>query len=167
MHLSLTVALVPPVARLPSHVMCGGAAYDYCIQSLGCTAAEAGKVERSLMVDMAKYMTYAKLEERCVWLQSTLDLSDSELKKMVMRFPALLGLTVETNMELKLDWLQTRLDLDDLGLRKMVLTVPALLGYSVQDNMEPKLAFCEEELGLSPSEVLFNNIRSNASVLQP
>ena len=31
--LSLTVALVPPAARLPSHVVCGGAAYDYCIQA--------------------------------------------------------------------------------------------------------------------------------------
>ena len=42
--LSLTVALVPPAARLSRHV-CGGAAYDYCVQALGCTTAEASKVE--------------------------------------------------------------------------------------------------------------------------
>ena len=36
MHLSLTVALVPPAARPPSHVVCQ--VLCYCIQSLGCTA---------------------------------------------------------------------------------------------------------------------------------
>ena len=44
LHVSLTVALVPPVARPRSHV-CSGAAYDYCIQSLGCTTAEASKAD--------------------------------------------------------------------------------------------------------------------------
>ena len=37
--------------------------------------------------------------------------------------------------------------------KRQVLTFPILLGYSVEDNLEPKLGFCEEELGLSPSEV--------------
>ena len=35
MYLSLTVALVLPVARPPSHVVCGGAALDYCSRSGG------------------------------------------------------------------------------------------------------------------------------------
>ena len=51
LHVSLTVALVPPVARPPSHVVCSGAAYDYCIQSFGCTAEEADKDGDAGMTD--------------------------------------------------------------------------------------------------------------------
>ena len=147
LHLSLTVALVPQIARRPSHVVRSGAAYDYCIQSLGCTAAEAGKVERSLVADAAKYMTYTKAVETHVWLQSTLDLSDSELKKVVMRFPTLLCLSVEANMAPKLDWLQKRLDLGDAQLRKLVLRFPSLLGKRV-DAVEPKLEWLRTRLEL-------------------
>ena len=59
MHVSLTVALVPPAARPPSHVVCSGAAYDYCIQSLGCTAEEANKAEGRLLPDIAERITLA------------------------------------------------------------------------------------------------------------
>ena len=59
LHLSLTVALVPPIARRPSRVVGSGAAYDYCIQSLGCTAEEANKAEGRLLPDIAERITLA------------------------------------------------------------------------------------------------------------
>jgi hypothetical protein len=141
-------ALVAPGSRPSGAVACRGATYDYCVQALGCTAEEAGKVERSLLADMAKYMTYAKAEERCVRLQSTLDLSDSELKKVVMRFPSLLGYKVEATLEPKLQWLQNRLDLDEAQLRKLVMTLPQLLGYSVENNIALKLEWLRTRLEL-------------------
>ena len=52
--------------------------------------------------------------------RSSLDLSDAELKKVVLLIPTLLSHSVE-NMEPKLDWLQDRLDLDAAQLKKMVL----------------------------------------------
>ena len=85
LHLSLTVALVPPAARLSRHVVCGGAAYDYCIQALGCTAEEAAKAERAMLPHIAEKLTRAQAEEMCSRLQSTLDLNDAELKRVVMR----------------------------------------------------------------------------------
>ena len=103
LHLSLTVALVPPIAKRPSHVVRSGAAYDYCIQSLGCTAAEASKAERRLLPNIAESPTQTQIDCVCDWLQSSLDLSDAELKKVVMRFPALLGYKVEANMAPTLD----------------------------------------------------------------
>ena len=59
LHLSLTVALVPPAARPPSHVVCSGAAYDYCVQALGCTSEEANKAEGRLLPDIAERITLA------------------------------------------------------------------------------------------------------------
>ena len=93
LHLSLTVALVPPVVRPPSHV-CSGAAYDYCIQSFGCTAEAAGKAERRLLPDIAERLTRTKIDFVCEWLQSSLDLSDAELKRLVTKNPPVLGLSL-------------------------------------------------------------------------
>ena len=145
--------LVAPGARPPRAVVSGGAAYDYCVQALGCTTQEATKAEGALLPNIAESMTRTQIDCVCDWLQSSLDLSDAELKKVVMRFPALLGYSVEDNMAPKLDWLQTRLELDEAQLRKMVLTLPTLLSYSVETNMAPKLAYLERETGLSRSEL--------------
>ena len=152
LHLSLTVALVPPVARLPSHVVCGGAAYDYCIQALGCTVEEAGKAERALLPNIAANMTRAQADERCSWLRSSLELSDAELKRLVMRNPQVLGLSVKSNIEPKIDWLQSRLDLDAVQLRKIVLQ-PRVLGYNIEDNIAPKLDWLQKRLALDAGQL--------------
>ena len=159
MHLSLTVALVPPAAmvppaaRPPSRVVCSGAAYDYCIQSLGCTAEAAGKAERRLLPDIAERLTRTQIDYKCDWLQSSLDLSDAELKKVVLGRPSLLGYSVEKNMAPTLDWLQKRLDLGDAQLRKLVVKQPPLLGYSVEDNLAPTLDWLQSRLDLNETEL--------------
>ena len=141
-------ALVAPGSRLPRAVVCGGATYDYCVQALGCTAAEATKAERRIMPNIAEWITFARIEESCGWLQSSLDLSDAELKKMVLTFPHMLSLSVENNMAPKLDWLQKRLDLGDAQLRTLVMRFPKLLGYSVVDNFSPRLDWLQRRLDL-------------------
>ena len=113
-------ALVPPGSRPSGAVACRGAAYDYCVQALGCTAEEATKAEGVLLPNIAESMTRAQADQLCSWLQSSLDLSDAELKKVVMRFPGLLGFSVEDKLEPKLDWLQDRLNLDAAQLKKDV-----------------------------------------------
>ena len=101
-------ALVPPGSRPSGAVACRGAAYDYCVQALGCTAQEATKAERRIMPNIAEWITFARIEESCGWLQSSLDLSDVELKRVVTRHPPVLACSVEANMEPKLEWLQFR-----------------------------------------------------------
>ena len=150
--LSLTVALVPPAARLPRHVVCPGAAYDYCIQSLGCTTAEASKVEGRLLPNIAANMTRAHADEQCSWLQSSLGLSDAELKRLVMRSPQVLGLSVKNNIEPTIDWLQSRLHLDAGQLRKIVLQ-PRVLGYNIEDNIAPKLDWLQKRLDLDAGQL--------------
>ncbi|CAH0366845.1 unnamed protein product [Pelagomonas calceolata] len=148
LHVSLTVALVPPVARPPSHV-CSGAAYDYCIQSLGCTAVAAGKAERGLLPNIAESLTRTQIDCVCDWLQSSLDLSDAELKKVILWAPSLLGYSVEKNIAPKLEWLQNYLDLDEGQLRKIVLRQPTLLGR----NMAPKLEWVQRRLDLDNAQL--------------
>ena len=150
LHVSLTVALVPPVARPPSHVVCSGAAYDYCIQSFGCTAEEADKAERRILLpNIVESLTRTQIEFVCDWLQSSLDLSDAELKKVVLTRPTLLGYSVEKNMAPKLEWLQNYLDLDEGQLRKIVLRQPTLFGR----NMAPKLEWLQRRLDLDNAQL--------------
>ena len=78
----------------------------------------------------------ATVEPKLTWLQSRLELDAAQLKKIVVRHPQLLGLSVEDNLEPKLDWLRRRLDLDDVGLRKMVLRLPS----RAEANMRTRLA---------------------------
>jgi hypothetical protein len=149
MLLSLTVALVPPAARLSRHVECGGAAYDYCIQALGCTAEEARRTEAKLgRVRLAARIEGVRIEGVCDWLRSRLDLDDSGLKKMVLTFPQMLGCSVEANLEPTLGWFQTRLDLGDAQLSKLVVRFPILLGLSVEDNLAPTLEWLQARLEL-------------------
>ena len=149
LHLSLTVALVPPVVRPPSHVVCSGAAYDYCVQSLGCTAKEATKAEGALLPNIAETLTQTKIDCTCDWLQSSFDLSDAELKKVVVGGPTLLGYSVEKNMAPKLEWLQNYLDLDEGQLRKIVLRQPTLFGR----NLAPKLEWVQRRLDLDNAQL--------------
>ena len=44
-------ALVAPGSRPSGAVACRGAVADYCVQSLGCTAAEATKAEGKLIAE--------------------------------------------------------------------------------------------------------------------
>ena len=94
----------------------------------------------------------ATVEPKIAWLQSRLDLDAAQLRKIVLRHPQMLGLSVES-MESSLDWLQRRLGLDEAGLRKMVLRLPSLFNYSVEDNLAPKLDFLAREIGLSRAEL--------------
>ena len=44
-------ALVAPGSRPSGAVACRGAAYDYCVQALGCTEEEATKAEGALIAE--------------------------------------------------------------------------------------------------------------------
>ena len=96
----------------------------------------------------------AHAEENCNWLQMRLGLDEVELKKMVLRLPAVLGYSYEDNIEPSLAKLQERLGLDEAQLKTMVLRLPAVVqGYSYEDNIEPSLAKLHKWLGLDEVEL--------------
>merc|ERR1719221_1702205 len=84
----------------------------------------------------------AKVLPSLAALQSRLKLSEVELKTMVVRHPAVLSYSIETNVLPKLDWIQQELELSDDALRTAILSLPARLGYSLDRRYRPRLRAC-------------------------
>jgi hypothetical protein len=76
------------------------------------------------------------------WLQKRLDLDDAGLRKMVLMFPPLLGLSVENNIEQKLGFFEEELGLSPSEVRALILTTPACLGYGLKTRYRPRLEVC-------------------------
>jgi len=75
-----------------------------------------------------------------------------ELRKVVLRLPTLLGMSVEDNMAPKLEWLQARIDLDDPQLRKVVLGALSVLSTGI-DTLESKLEWLQMRLDLDVKQL--------------
>merc|ERR1740129_1256891 len=94
------------------------------------------------MPTVLSYSTEANVLPSLAALQSRLELSDVELKKMVVRHPMVLGYSIEANVLPKLDWLQQELKLSVDALRAAILAFPARLGYSLDRRYRPRLRAC-------------------------
>ena len=94
------------------------------------------------------------LAARLEVLQAALELSDAELRKLVLRSPAVLGCALEEEgTGSRLGALRERLGLSAAELKKIVLGQPMVLGYSFADNVEPHLAAVQEYLDLDDDEL--------------
>ena len=109
---------------------------------LSLTEADLDRVERFQPAGAR-----ATVEPKLGWFQTRLELDAVQLRKIVVRHPALLLRSVES-MESNCDWLQTRLGLDEAHLRKMVLRLPPLLYLSVEENLAPTLEWLQRRLDL-------------------
>ena len=76
-------------------------------------------------------------------------LSEPELRHLVLRWPSVLSLNYDSNIEPSLSSLQSRLNLSEGELKRIVLRLPTVLGYNYAGNLEPKLDFLQVELALS------------------
>ena len=86
-------------------------------------------------------------------VQAQLGLSESELKKVVLRQPAIMSCSFEGNIKPTLDALQVQLGLSESELKKVVLLLPAIMGCSFEGNIKPTLDALQAQLGLSESEL--------------
>ena len=136
---------------VPRHAVAAAysAVADVCVQRLGATAAEAEKAEARLLNEPARW----RAERMCDALEARLGLNEAELKKVVLRLPSVLGLSVDDTVLPKLAALQERLDLSEAELKKLVLSLPAVLGYSIVANVLPSLAALQSRLSLSEAEL--------------
>jgi hypothetical protein len=87
------------------------------------------------------------------WLQERLDLDGKSLSKLVKTRPAVLGCSIQDNLEPKLAWLQQRLALDDKSLSKLVKTLPRVFACSIEKNLEPTLSWLQDRLSLDDKSV--------------
>ena len=136
---------------VPRHAVAAAysAVADVCVQRLGATAAEAEKAEARLLNEPARW----RAERMCDALEARLGLNEAELKKVVLRLPSVLGVSVDDTVLPKLAALQERLCLNEAELKKLVLSLPAVLGYSTEANVLPSLAALQSRLDLSEAEL--------------
>ena len=88
------------------------------------------------------------LEPTLVSLQKRLQvLDDDSLILEIQRMPLLLALSMETNVEPKLEWLGQRLVLDDKSFSLVIQRLPSIFGYNIETNLEPRIKFCEKCVG--------------------
>ena len=77
------------------------------------------------------------LRPKCRVLRSLLGVSEAEVRKLVLRQPAVLSYV--ENLRPKVAALRTLFDLDEEEVRAAVLDLPALLGYSVERRVQPRV----------------------------
>ena len=123
---------------------------DYVTSRFGCGAEEAAKFEKG---NSGRASSVDRATDSCDKLQQRLDLSEAELKKIVLKTPSALHFSYEANIEPKLALLQRRLDLSEAELKKIVLGHSPLLGYGYDTNIEPSLAALQRRLDLSEMEL--------------
>jgi hypothetical protein len=139
---------------------------------------------------LSGYSVSARIKPTLDALQSSLGLSCSELRSLVIRMPSLLGMgtragadegmkTKPSALSQKLRFFFSDAGMDQAQLRKAVLKQSSLLQYSLEDNLRPKLRFLTEELGIDPMNLgriiytsptimglsLKNNLRAKVEVL--
>jgi AraC-like DNA-binding protein len=94
------------------------------LQRLGCSPAEALRTARKL----AQYApVHPQASASCISLRQRLDLSEQELKRVVLKMPSLLNLCFETHLSPSLAAFQQRLGLSQGELKRLVLFKPQLI----------------------------------------
>jgi hypothetical protein len=89
-------------------------------------------------------------------------MDDNSLSKLVQTLPAVLGFSIENNLEPKLAWLPDRLSLDGKSVCFMIQRTPSPLGYNIYKNLEPTIKFYEDCVG---SKAAIQLIANNPPVL--
>ena len=72
-------------------------------------------------------------------LQARLELSDSELKRIVLQTPAIVGMSIENNVLPTIDFLQRELSLSHSALRERIVGNPKMLSYSIERRLRPRV----------------------------
>ena len=143
----------PPRAQLPE--LRPRTAANWFVERLGCTEAEGEKAAGRLLPGVRDWLDtdWQRADETRSSVQQLLGLSEAEVRKLVLRQPAVLGYSVEENVRPTVAALRSLLGLSEAEVRKLVLTLPAVLGYSIEENVRPTVAALRSLLGLSEAEV--------------
>ena len=86
-------------------------------------------------------------------LQLRLNLTETELQKVVRRVSSILSRIFESDVEPGLISLQHRLSLSDAELKRIVVWVPVVLGRSYAEEIGPGLATLQSRLAMSDAEL--------------
>lgn len=82
------------------------------------------------------------VDQKVTFLQERLQLSLPQVRYLVASFPQVLGLSVEQNLEKKVDFLLDFLTLEEL--QDFLLYQPSLLAYSLENRLRPRLELMKQ-----------------------
>lgn len=89
-------------------------------------------------------------------------MSQEEVGQIVMRYPTLMGLSIDNNLRPKLNYLVDEVKIDRTVIRNQLKTCPQLLAYSLEQRIKPRHRLLHSKglkLGLhsmlSPTDIAF------------
>ena len=83
------------------------------------------------------WLTPELLDSKVTFLETELDLTAVELSFLIGSYPQVLGLSLENNLQPKVEFLRQSLSTEEL--REFVLYQPSLLAYSLENRLRPRL----------------------------
>ncbi|OLQ01400.1 hypothetical protein AK812_SmicGene15874 [Symbiodinium microadriaticum] len=85
------------------------------------------------------------------FLRKKMQLSTVQVAKSIVRFPSVLGLSIEANLKPTVEWIKG-LGLSPSQVAKVITSFPQVLGLSIEANLKPTVEWIKG-LGLSQSQV--------------
>ena len=96
----------------------------------------------------------ATLKNRMDWLQARLNLNKSQLKRIFVRDPVVLTLSINDNLEPTIDNIQSILELNDEEMTKIFVKSPDVLRFNMSvENIKQRLSLLRELLDLPEGDV--------------
>ena len=101
---------------------------------------------------LSSYDLCDNIMPKCDMLQSKLQLSSVELRKLILRMPSLIGVSSSAFND-RLDFFTNKADMSIEDMKEAVLKQPSLLQYGINTSLQPKLDFFIDELGMDESSI--------------
>ncbi|CAM9704643.1 unnamed protein product [Phaeothamnion confervicola] len=135
------------------------------LEELGVTARDLRLMRRRHRLLLS--LSVATISRTAAFLRDGVGLSPPELRRVIVRFPQVLGCSPKALAAKRAFCVDgdNGLGLDDDGLRAVVLAQPSLLGLSVEGNLEPKVKLLCREMGATVAELRVA-VLANPSLLE-
>jgi mTERF domain-containing protein, mitochondrial len=98
---------------------------------------------RNILLKFPRLVTHSlrKIKRTIGYFRFELNMLPAQVKKVLYRAPAILGLSLERNIQPKVQYLQTSLKLSDEELHTVLAAMPSVLLLNSESNIRPKLEF--------------------------
>jgi mTERF len=103
---------------------------------------------RNMLLKFPRLVTHSlrKIKRTIGYFRFELNMLPIQVKKVIYRAPAVLGLNLDNNIQGKVEYLQSSLDLSDEQLHIVLAAMPSLLLLNSDGNVRPKLEFLNTTL---------------------
>lgn len=115
---------------------------------------------RNILLKFPRIVTHSlrKIKYAVGYFRFELGMPASQVKKVLYRAPALLGLNVDTNIKRKVEFLKSKLVLTDAQLFTVIAAMPSLLLLNSELNLQPKLDYLKGALQTGAPTILRDTV---------